>query len=321
MHGRRPTTRGRRPADDHGWRTAPQVDNVIAAVELRTDPTQCNFQPQLNPATPPTCGDGYRGQVRRFLGGLRGRAHRLDGQHPGTGVRRAASPCRGRPRPTCRRTTCRPVALGRRSGPAPDKGQCTGAAGDFSSVSYLDQPRPSPSVTSGTTLPDSAAARRSPTTSRTGARFRRRHGADPARTAAAPGTPSQPAAATCSTSRLTLATLAPSSTNPLRGRAGLHGHRRRRRSSADWGTSIIDLARASVGVGSRRHHQRPVRHRPRRLWRCVRLVGRQRQGDHVCGRRDGERLRDARPGALDLRVGELGERDRGRRQRNPDRCR
>jgi hypothetical protein len=34
-----------------------EVTDMIAAVELRTDPTQCNFQPALNPNTPNLCAN------------------------------------------------------------------------------------------------------------------------------------------------------------------------------------------------------------------------------------------------------------------------
>ena len=34
-----------------------EVTDMIAAVELRTDPTQCNFQPALNPNTPALCAN------------------------------------------------------------------------------------------------------------------------------------------------------------------------------------------------------------------------------------------------------------------------
>ena len=82
-----------------------QVTAMALAVELRTEPTQCDFGPQLDPNTPALCGDGHR--VRDGLRGrLRGRASApgtLDGEsvfggrHDGLGDRRTDLPAGNKP--------------------------------------------------------------------------------------------------------------------------------------------------------------------------------------------------------------------------------
>lgn len=49
-----------------------QVSEVIAAVELRTDPTQCNFQPVLQPGEPTTCDNATEAYFEDFEDGLAG---------------------------------------------------------------------------------------------------------------------------------------------------------------------------------------------------------------------------------------------------------
>ena len=48
-------------------------DDMIAAVELRTDPTQCNFQPLLQQNPPSLCAN-QKNASGHLRGGLRGRA-------------------------------------------------------------------------------------------------------------------------------------------------------------------------------------------------------------------------------------------------------
>jgi Zn-dependent metalloprotease len=44
-----------------------EVHKAMLAVEMRTPPTQCNFQPLLNPNTPPLCGTGQGNANSAFL--------------------------------------------------------------------------------------------------------------------------------------------------------------------------------------------------------------------------------------------------------------
>lgn len=110
-----------------------QVANVAAAVELRTDPVQCNFKPMFDPNTPALCGeggtetqvwsedfeDGLNGwtssQEVVFSGGF-GQAWEADTSAPGG------------------------HAGGVAYGPGPDRGDCSGGAGDFSSRDSIASP-------------------------------------------------------------------------------------------------------------------------------------------------------------------------------------
>jgi Zn-dependent metalloprotease len=110
-----------------------QVDNMAAAVELRQDPTQCAFKPLLDPNTPELCGaggtetqvwsedfeDGLAGwgteQEVVFAGGF-GAAWEATSNAPGG------------------------HAGGVAFGPAPDRGECSNGAGDFSSRDSIISP-------------------------------------------------------------------------------------------------------------------------------------------------------------------------------------
>lgn len=111
-----------------------EVSDMIAAVELRTDPTQCNFQPALDPDTPRLCGPNQKNPsthyVENFEDGLAGwtltnqgvfagwpnldwtQATSLPGGHPGSAAFA--------------------VDL--------DAGNCDGGAGDISGVMRLESP-------------------------------------------------------------------------------------------------------------------------------------------------------------------------------------
>ena len=107
---------------------------MIAAVELRTDPTQqCNFQPLLKPNTPGLCADQKNPPViykENFKDGLAGWTLTNQGVFAGwPGLNWAA----------------RLVAAGRPRGHGgvrrrPDDGNCDGGAGDISGVMRLDEP-------------------------------------------------------------------------------------------------------------------------------------------------------------------------------------
>ena len=108
-----------------------QLATVIAATELRKEPVQCDFQPLLDPAAPSLCGDGFVNQVawsEDFEDGLAGWTASKDVVYPGginaPWVSKSVEGHAGK------------VAFG----PAPDEGQCSGAAGDFSSRDSISSP-------------------------------------------------------------------------------------------------------------------------------------------------------------------------------------
>jgi Zn-dependent metalloprotease len=103
-----------------------QVSAMAAAVELRRAPTQCNFGPLLDKDTPNICGPGMAEDVvwsEDFEDGLDGWATAGSAVYPGglTADWEADTTAPGDHAGT--------VAYG----PAPDRGQCTEDAGDFSS--------------------------------------------------------------------------------------------------------------------------------------------------------------------------------------------
>jgi trimeric autotransporter adhesin len=111
-----------------------EVSDMIAAVELRRDPTQCNFGPALNPNTPRLCGPNQKNPathyVEDFEDGLAGWTLTNQGVFsgwPGTNWAAAASLPGGR-------SGTGAFAAG------PDEGQCTGGAGDISGVMRLESP-------------------------------------------------------------------------------------------------------------------------------------------------------------------------------------
>lgn len=104
---------------------------VIAATELRKEPVQCNFQPLLNPNAPSLCGDGFVNEVswsEDFEDGLAGWTASSEVVYAG-GIHEPwiSTTDKGHPGK---------VAFG----PAPDEGQCTEGAGDFSSRDSIASP-------------------------------------------------------------------------------------------------------------------------------------------------------------------------------------
>jgi Zn-dependent metalloprotease len=109
------------------------VTRVEAAVELRREPTQCNFRPMFRKNPPALCGPGTRTRTifsERFENGLArwGRS--------GAVVFKGANGARWRADST--------LPKGRRGtgafAPAPDRGQCDGSASDFSSRDSIISP-------------------------------------------------------------------------------------------------------------------------------------------------------------------------------------
>ena len=122
-----------------------QVSNVIAAVELRLDPSQCEFKPLFDPNTPELCGaGGTETQVwtEDFEDGLNGwTASQQVVFRGGFGMPWEAS-------------TSAPGghAGGVAYGPAPDRGECSNGANDFSSRDSITSP--------GVTIPAGTATPR-----------------------------------------------------------------------------------------------------------------------------------------------------------------
>ncbi|WP_122817880.1 M4 family metallopeptidase [Nocardioides pantholopis] len=109
------------------------VTAVSQAVELRTDPVQCNFKPILDPNAPSVCGDGLSTEVawsEDFEDGL-------TGWTPSSQV-----VFEGGINDPWKASTDAPAghADGVAYGPAPDEGQCVNGPGDFSSRDSITSP-------------------------------------------------------------------------------------------------------------------------------------------------------------------------------------
>ncbi len=109
-----------------------QVAEMIAAVELRTDPAeQCNFQPVLQPGEPPVCaGDSTTVFEEDFEDGLGGWTLTNEGTYAGwpniDWVQDTTLPA-GRPGAAAQADD-------------PDEGNCDAGAGDISGVMRLESP-------------------------------------------------------------------------------------------------------------------------------------------------------------------------------------
>ncbi|MBC2934334.1 M4 family metallopeptidase [Nocardioides sp. zg-1228] len=108
-----------------------ELAKVISATELRKEPVQCDFQPLLDPSAPSLCGDGFVTDVawsEDFEDGLAGWTAGKEVVYPG-GLNEpwVSTSVEGHPGK---------VAFG----PAPDKGECSGTAGDFSSRDSISSP-------------------------------------------------------------------------------------------------------------------------------------------------------------------------------------
>ena len=110
-----------------------QVTAMAAAVELRAEPTQCDFGPQLDPNTPALCGSGTESEsvfTDDFEAGISDWT--LDGENPFGGPTADWESSTDLPQgnlPAGSETAA--------FGPAPDRGTCTGDANDFSSVNTM----------------------------------------------------------------------------------------------------------------------------------------------------------------------------------------
>ena len=110
-----------------------QVANVTAATELRAEPVQCNFQPMFDPDTPSLCGQGLATQKvwsEDFEDGLKGWESGQEIVHEGG----FGAPWEATSQAPGRNNT------GVAYGPAPDEGNCSGGADDFSSSNSITSP-------------------------------------------------------------------------------------------------------------------------------------------------------------------------------------
>ncbi len=232
---------------------------VAAAVELRREPTQCNFQPMFDPNPPALCGPGT---TRRnvfsedFEDGLNGWNTASEVVFPGaSGSRWVADSDLPKAEPGT-------AAYG----PAPDQGQCDGSAEDFSSSDSIISPV--------INIPRGRAVARKLSFDhyvatelgfdggnvkfRTGRKWK---------VIPALGLHLQPAGPALHCSR--------GQHEPDGRAARLHRHRRWRGHRARGAPSQVDLSALGVGVGAT--PPAPLRHRARRLRRHRRLVRRRRQ--------------------------------------------
>jgi Zn-dependent metalloprotease len=219
-----------------------QVSNVIAAVELRKDPVQCDFGPLLDPNAPSPCGAGT-GLDTTFSEDFEGDTSAWDTSDFEVaftgGIHQPWTFSRDLPPGNLPAGDTRAAF-----GPAPDKGVCNGAAGDFSSVDYLT----SPDITVGSAGDIADTGRLSFDHS-----VETEIGFDGGTVQVTKdgGTTwtTVPASAYEFNPPSTLASDAQGSTNPLQGEPGFTGTDGGKTQS-DWGTSIIDLADPALGVAN-----------------------------------------------------------------------
>jgi len=217
-----------------------QVDNAAAAVELRKAPVQCDFKPMLNPATPATCGPGFKDK-----------SSFSEDFEAGLGDWTVDTPAPAFPGgvtlPWTTSTQLPPDnkpagSLRAAFGPAPDKGQCTEGTGDFSSVSYLE----SPEMTAGE-AGDAAGSARLSFTHNVETELGFDGGTVQISTDGGTSWDTVPATAYVFNGPSVLA-LPPGNTNPLAGEDGFTGTDGGEIQS-DWGTSIIDLGEVGIDLG------------------------------------------------------------------------
>jgi Zn-dependent metalloprotease len=220
-----------------------QVHNAATAVQLRTEPVQCDFGPLLDPNTPESlCGLGTVTKTA-FSEDFEGNVSAWDTSQfevafPG-GLHQAWEFSRDLPPGNLPPGSTRSAL-----GPAPDKGVCNGAAGDFSSVDYLT----SPSITVGAAGDLANSSRLSFDHS-----VQTEIGFDGGTVQISKdgGTNwiTVPASAYEFNEPTVLATTAAGSTNPLQGKDGFTGTDGGKTQS-DWGTSIIDLSDPALAVAN-----------------------------------------------------------------------
>ena len=113
------------------------VQAATAATEMRTAPVKCDFQALLGKDAPATCGEGFAEDVlwnEDFEDGLAGWTPSFEVVYEG-GLHEAWQSVANAPA-----GTGAPHASKVAFGPAPDQGQCSGTAGDFSSRDSITGP-------------------------------------------------------------------------------------------------------------------------------------------------------------------------------------
>src|SRR3954447_13304964 len=209
---------------------------------MRTEPVQCDFGPLLNPNTASPCGAGT-GLHTTFSENFEGNVSSWDTSDfvvafPG-GIHQPWTFSRDLPPGNLPAGDTRAAF-----GPAPDKGVCNGAAGDFSSVDYLT----SPDITVGGAGDIANTGRLSFDHS-----VETEIGFDGGLVQVSKDNGTTwidvPASAYDFNGPTVLATTAAGSTNPLQGKAGFTGTDGGKTQS-DWGTSIIDLSDPALAVAN-----------------------------------------------------------------------
>ncbi len=213
-----------------------EVNDAAAAVQLRTEPTQCDFEPQLDPNTPALCGAGT-GARTSFLDDFE------DGLGDWT---LTSTSVFGGPTFDWETSTDLPPdnkpagSTASAFGPAGDGGACSGDTDDYSQVSYMT----SPEIVVGQA-------------GDVGPRLVFDHniqtelgfdGGTVQVSVEGGAFETVPEAAYVHNEPTVLATEAEGSTNPLAGEDGFTGTDGGEIVS-DWGTSIIDLTAIGVAVG------------------------------------------------------------------------
>ena len=220
-----------------------QVHNAATAVQLRTEPVQCDFGPLLDPNTPESlCGLGTATKTafsEDFEGSITAwDTSDFDVAFPG-GIHQPWEFSRDLPPGNLSPGNTRSAL-----GPAPNKGVCNGAAGDFSSVDYLT----SPSITVGAAGDLANSARLSFDHS-----IQTEIGFDGGTVQISKDAGANwitvPASAYEFNEPTVLATAAAGNTNPLEGEPGFTGTDGGKTQS-DWGTSIIDLSDPALAVAN-----------------------------------------------------------------------
>jgi len=213
-----------------------QVDKMAQAIELRSEPVQCDFQPLLDPNTPVSCGAGTTSVTSfedDFEGGLGD--WELDGESVFGGPTRDWRSSGDLPDGN------KPAGSTQAAfGPTPDLGTCTEDEEDFSSANWMTSPEIEVGET-GEIAPKLVFDHNVQTElgydggtvsmSVNGGAFE-----------------TIPAEAYLFNGPSVLATVEADNTNPLAGEDGFTGTDGGKIVS-DWGTSIIDLEEAGVAVG------------------------------------------------------------------------
>jgi Zn-dependent metalloprotease len=211
-----------------------QIPAMAAAVELRTEPVQCDFGPQLDPATPATCGAGKQESVS-FLDDFEDGISdwELDYESVFDGPHRSWKSTGDLP-PGNKPAGSNGAAFG----PTPDLGTCTGDESDFSSADYMI----SPEITVGAGITPRLVFDHNIATEigyDGGTVLVSVNGGD---------LEPVPASAYVFNEPTVLASAGAGNTNPLEGLDGFTGTDGGE-IIGDWGTSIIDLTQVGVAVG------------------------------------------------------------------------